>query len=361
MITLSCHLLQSHHEFVAFIRSVYRALEMLEDGATASSDNKAELDRLLGPRQLRDEVKALQEFDTTDGDVQLNMATSIWADELKESFVDHMIDAHDSEVFDLPTTYEPVDDWIEEKTNGMIKKLMGDDQLDQWTRALLVDAVYFKGTWAYSFDPKDNVEGVFHDSDTSKTDVTFMKASREMEAVRASPSLGDAAFVALDYGKSAEFTAIFVLPKTSDPSSMQEVVDGLNTQPLSELLNEANGIPVQLKLPRFHLNFGPIRLKPVTQNMGIETAFDENIEGKFNRMSFDPLLYVDDIYHGACMDVNEEGTVAAAATVVVVNTRSQPRVTPFQLTFDRPFVVTIFHRTSGVPLFIARVMKPDFA
>jgi serine protease inhibitor len=332
---------------------------MLEDGATSSSDTKNELDRLLGPRQLRNEVKALEEFDTTGGDVQLNMATSVWARELKESYIEHMIDAHDSEVFALPATYTPVDDWIEEKTNGMIKKLMGDDALDPWTRALIVDAVYFKGTWTYSFDSENNVEGIFHVSDASEADVTFMKSSRKMEAVRASPSLGDAAFVALDYGEDAEFTAMFVLPESSDPASMQDVVDGLNVQPLSQLLDEASEIPVELKLPRFRLDFGPTQLKPVLQNMGMVTAFGDEL-GKFNRMSFDPQLYVEDIYHGACMDVNEEGTEAAAATVVVVNTRSQPRVTPFQLTFDRPFVVAIFHRTSGVPLFIAKVVRPDF-
>jgi serine protease inhibitor len=70
--------------------------------------------------------------------------------------------------------------------------------------------------------------------------------------------------------------------------------------------------------------------------MGMMTAFDEEILGKFNRMSFDPQLYVEDIYHGACMYVNEEGTEAAAATVVVVNTRSH---------IDQLVVTKWFHAT----------------
>jgi serpin B len=335
-------------------------LELVEDGATASSDNREELDRLLGPLQLREQVKALQEFDTTSGDVQLNMATSVWADDLKDSFINHAMTEHSAEAFDLPKTYAPVDDWIEEKTNGMITELMGDDPLDPLTRALLVDTVYFKGTWAYSFDPSLNSDGKFYYRDGSDTEVTYMKDSRTIEAVQASPILGDASFVKLDYGQDTEFTAMFILPKSSSDESMNDVITGLNSQPLSELLEEAQTIPVELKLPRFHLDFGPTQLKPVLKNMGMNIAFDINLEGKFNRMSYDRGLYVEDVHHGACIEINEEGTEASAATVVVVSKRSTPRITPFQIEFDRPFVVVILHQESGVPLFIGKVEKPDF-
>jgi serpin B len=115
-----------------------------------------------------------------------------------------------------------------------------------------------------------------------------------------------------------------------------------------------------LKLPRFHLDFGPTQLKPVLKNMGMNIAFDINLEGKFNRMSYDRGLYVEDVHHGACIEINEEGTEASAATVVVVSKRSTPRITPFQIEFDRPFVVVILHQESGVPLFIGKVEKPDF-
>ena len=340
--------------------TVYRALEMVEDGATASSDNRDELDSLLGPLEIREQVKALQTYDTTGGDVQLNMATSIWANDLKDSYVEHMITEHSADGFELPKTFAPVDDWIVDKTNGKITELMGDGDPDSLTVALLVDAVYFKGTWTNSFDEDRTSDGKFYYRDGRKKGVKFMRTSRELAAIKSSSLLGGASLVGLDYGKDADFMALFILPKSSDESSMNDVVVGLNNQSLLELIEETSNIPIDLRLPRFKLTGGPTQLKPVLINMGMRIAFDKNTLGKFNRMSNDILLYIEDVHHNACMDVNEEGTEAAAATVVVVNTRSRPRKQYFELAFDRSFVVAIVHKTSGVPLFIGRVEEPDF-
>ena len=75
-------------------------------------------------------------------------------------------------------------------------------------------------------------------------------------------------------------------------------------------------------------------------------------------MNNDPWLYVDDVLHGACMEMTEEGTEAAAATVVVMKTRSaRPQTLEFFL--HRPFVLIVLHRPSGIPLFIAKVQSPD--
>jgi serpin B len=86
-------------------------------------------------------------------------------------------------------------------------------------------------------------------------------------------------------------------------------------------------------------------------------AFDSTKSELFNEMTNDPKTYVDDIIHGATMELTEEGTVAAAATGAVMMTRSI--VIPFELTFNRPFVVSIIHRPSGLPLFLGRVQDPE--
>ncbi|KAL3781790.1 hypothetical protein HJC23_009220 [Cyclotella cryptica] len=325
--------------------SVYRALELVEDGATAN--------------KLREQVKAV--IDSAGSGVQLNMATSVWADDLKTSYMDHLMTEHSAEAFSLPETYGPVDDWIEEKTNGKIKVLMGDGALDPLTAALLVDAVYFKGTWKYEFSPVDTTDDVFYHRDGSQTSAKYMKASRTMEAIKSTPLLGDASFVVLDYGEDAEFAALFILPGSSSKESMDDVIAGLTSHSISELVEEATEVNVNLKLPRFHLAFGPSQLKPHLMNMGMKIAFDPDVLGKFNRMSYDRGLYVDDVHHGACMEVNEEGTEAAAATVVDMMYRGLPRDDEsVKLTFDRPFVVVIFQRSSGIPLFMGRVEDPDF-
>ena len=113
-----------------------------------------------------------------------------------------------------------------------------------------------------------------------------------------------------------------------------------------------------MRIPRFRLEFGPKSLKPSLQKMGIEAAFDQNSYEQFNRMSVDPLLYVDDVQHGACMEVSEEGTEAAASTVVVMMTRSRPRGV-LELFFNRPFLVNIIHRPTGISIFMGKVENAD--
>jgi len=88
-------------------------------------------------------------------------------------------------------------------------------------------------------------------------------------------------------------------------------------------------------------------------------AFNENIPWKFNRTNYsDPWMYVNDIYHGSCIDVSEEGTEAAAATVVEINTRGIPRV--LEIMVNRPCLVIMLYRPTGIPIFIGNVDNPAF-
>ena len=114
---------------------------------------------------------------------------------------------------------------------------------------------------------------------------------------------------------------------------------------------------------RFKLSFGtdePAKLKPALERMGMKIAFDPSpaTDGKFDQMSDDPSVYLDEVFHGAVMEVTEAGTEAAAATVAKMKRRSLPRPPP-DVFFDRPFVVAIIHRPTGEPVFIGRVEVPQ--
>lgn len=109
-------------------------------------------------------------------------------------------------------------------------------------------------------------------------------------------------------------------------------------------------------LPRFKINYGPTSLKKIMTYMGMTQAFSSTQSGMFNEMSDDPNVYIDDVFHGAAMEVTEEGTIATAATAAKMKTRSAPGLEPVELTFNRPFVVSIIHRPSGIPVFIGRGM-----
>mmetsp|Transcript_13425 Transcript_13425/g.29154 ORF Transcript_13425/g.29154 Transcript_13425/m.29154 type:complete len:432 (+) Transcript_13425:111-1406(+) len=338
--------------------SVHKALALVKDGATIGSENEAELKQLLGSSSSIEQTSEDGECD-----VQLSIATSIWANRLKQSYVDGAVENHSAEAFPLPDRYTPVDDWIEKKTNGMIKGFLGDDELDGDIEALLVNAVYFKGAWTYEFDPKDTVDGDFTLRDESKSPAKFMTATFKMCLLEKASALGGASAVMLDYGNQtsdgepAEFASIFILPATPDTDSMNDVITGLNSQSIEDLMDRAWKTNAKVVLPRFRLEFGPEKLKPSLEDMGMKIAFDDRNQNMFDEMSGNPGLYVGDVLHGAVMEVTEAGTEAAAATVVPMRSRSMPRAPP-EITFDRPFVVVVIHKATGEPVFMGRVEEP---
>lgn len=337
--------------------SVHKALALVRDGATIGSTNEAEMKQLLGSSSSIEETA-----EDGDPDVQLNIATSIWVNNLKESYVNGAITNHSAEAEPLPERYTPIDEWIEDKTNGMIKGFLGDDKLSDDIEALVVNAVYFKGAWTTEFDPKDTVDGEFTLRDESKSPAKFMSATFKMEILQDSEALGGASAVMLDYGKKttdyepAEFAAIFIKPATSETESMNDVITGLNSQSIDDIMDRSWKTNAKVVLPRFKLDFGPQSLKSSLEDMGIRAAFDQTPD-KFDEMSLDPGLHMGDVFHGAAMEVTEAGTEAAATTAVPMRSRSLPRPPP-EITFDRPFVVAIIHKSTGEPVFMGRVEEP---
>ena len=113
----------------------------------------------------------------------------------------------------------------------------------------------------------------------------------------------------------------------------------------------------ELLLPRFKVSWGVQSLVPHLKRMGVSAVFEQ--DGMFTKMSSDPQLHLDDVLHKATMEVTEEGTVAAAATVGVMMARSAP-ARPLKVTLDRPFIMLVLHEPTMTPLFIAKIDHPEF-
>lgn len=339
--------------------SVHTSLAMVKDGATIGSDNLAEMKQVLGPPSSIDSSD-------DDPDVKLTIANSIWANGLRQSFIETIKKDHDGEAKPLPVHYNTINDWVEDNTNGMITDLLPDEKIPFDVVALLVNAVFFKAAWTYEFDPEDTIDGDFNLRDESTSPARFMTATRSMGYIHRSVALGGASAVILDYGERThddeptEFTSLFILPSTSSIEGMNDVITGLGSQPILDLLDkEAFNTNVNLQLPRFKLEFGTESLKKTLQGLGMEIAFDQSTNGKFSEMSKDPTVYLGEVFHKAAMEVTEKGTQAAAATASEMRNRSaRPRLPP-QIIFDRPFVVVIVHRPSGEPVFMGRVEEPE--
>jgi len=240
------------------------------------------------------------------------------------------------------------------------------------------------GNWKEQFDKAITTKGVFHavtkDGVTESRDAMLMFTNRKTKVGQHIEGLAGSHAVLLEYGneseENAKFGALFLLPPNDTENAMQSMISSLSSYMSSEnnvnetktatkakkslnslLQYELFHEKVNLTMPRFRISYGVKSIKPELKSLGIKAVFEKN--EMFYGMSSDPLVYLDDVFHKAVMEVTEEGTVAAAATVGIAMTRSIPRP-PVEMRFDRPFVMMILHLESGTPLFISKVDDPEF-
>lgn len=254
-----------------------------------------------------------------------------------------------------------INEWVEKQTREKIKNLIGPKVLDALTRMVLVNAIYFKGTWLYQFDKKHTKGAPFTRADGTKVDVPLMAQTAtlnygesselvipagERVAVRAGEKVQ---VLELPYA-GKELSMLVFLPETA--TGTHWLAEWITPERLGRL--ELSPTEVQVALPRFKTE-GSYSLQPALTDLGMKKAFGPQAD--FTGMA--PRgndLYIAHVLHKAFVDVNEEGTEAAAATAVVVKERAAPRVTEFRA--DRPFVFAIRDNATNTVLFLGRYTGP---
>ena len=335
--------------------SVAAALALALAGATGAS--ATELTTLLGVPDHA-EIARLSETLLSDNSVTLKLASSIWLHKtIKDEYILTAQSAHKAVAAPLGTSYAPINAWVAGATEGKITDLL-QGAPDPLVRAVLVNAVYFKGSWASKFDPAHTRLGTFNAAGGASIPAQFMhRSAKQLPASPSLQTLGGAAAVRLDYGhEDGPFAALLVLPADAEDASMAAAVAGLQSG-VKHVLTALTPQPtVNLALPRFKAEWGAHSLVPALKALGVAHPF--NGSGGFLGMSDDPELHISDVVHKALIEVNEEGTVAAAATAVIMKTRSLGPP-PLRLTFDRPFLMLVVHTPTGLPMFMGRFNLPD--
>lgn len=358
--------------------SISSALALASAGATANSSCLKEFHSILNINSHEDIPalsKHLLDSATKDG-IKLTTANGVWTKDLKPSYISTVEKVHYAKADILPQTYGPIDQFVNEKTNGLIKDMLVGD-IDPLVVGVLVNAVYFKGSWMEKFDEVKTYEKVFTCANGSSKPAKFMFADRKMQFLEEVDSLDNASIVKLDYGsrnkddvsmdEEAEFSALFILPEKEGKEGMQRVIkqldaihsDNSGESELGAILDDMKQPrKVKLHLPRFKVEYGVKSIKDELKSLGLKTCFDQ--DNGFLEMSNDPLVHLDDVLHKAVMEVSEEGTEAAAATAAIMMTRSMPIMPIPELIFDRPFLMLVLHTKTMTPLFLSKVDDPEF-
>ena len=341
--------------------SVSYALGMTYNGA-ASTTLQAFNDVLhfgdLTTEEVNESYKDLMDqLLNLDDQVEFSIANSIWyrlGFQVLAEFIQTNKDYFDAEVkeidFNDPQTVEIINQWIEDKTNGKIKDMLDFIPVD--AVMYLINAIYFNATWKYEFDKADTYEGDFNLADGAKHQAEYMRVSGNF----AYTSNEDFTAVELPYGDST-FSMVVMLP--SPEKEVSDLVAKLDVAQWDSWFEYSSFTGVQVDLPKFKYEFKKLLNDPLI-NLGLGVAFSE-FEADFTRINPAGNLFISRVIHQTFIDVQEEGTEAAAATIVEVSLTSAGGGGPIHFKADKPFLYLIKENSTGAIVFVGKVGKPEYS
>ncbi|XP_051179487.1 serpin-ZX [Lolium perenne] len=253
-----------------------------------------------------------------------------------------------------------VNSWVEKLTAGLIKEILPQGSVDSSTRLVLGNALYFKGAWTEEFDASKTKEGEFHLLDGSSVQAPFMSSTDEQYI----SSRDNLKVLKLPYrqgGDLRRFSMYILLPDA--PDGLWNLAERVSSEP--EFLEKhipTEKFPVgQFKLPKFKISFG-FEASNLLKGLGLHLPF--STEADLSEMvDSEQKLCISSVFHKSFVEVNEEGTEAAAATAVTIMLMSLPLDPPMKMDFvaDHPFLFMIREDLTGVVLFIGHVLNPLLA
>jgi serpin B len=290
------------------------------------------------------------------GGCLLSIANALWLQKdypFLPAYLKLMESCYDAgfETVDFEKNTEPVrkqiNQWVEDKTNHKIKELFKKDSLDEQTRLVLTNAVYFKGSWVLPFSKDNTKDTPFYINKSDTIDVPMMYQKEDFNYA----DCGVVSLLQLPYeGKSLKM--LILLPKDIDGIGRLE--KQLNTDQLGLWQKELSEQEVMVYLPQFKTTC-EFSLAETLKKMGMTDAFTDAAD--FSGMAKYEDLFISSVVHKAFVEVNEEGTEAAAATGISVEGTAMPAA-PTMFCADHPFIFMIQDNITNSILFIGRVADP---
>lgn len=297
-----------------------------------------------------------------EAEYQLSTANALWVQNaypLHDAYRQTVLNYYGGAAQNLDFIGQPepsraeINDWVAKRTQDRIKDLLPPGSLDAMTRLVLTNAIYFKGKWEHEFDPERTHDGPFWLTAEDSVEAQFMGLRGggahlpyvENERWQA---------VSLPY-KGGELSMFVVLPR--EGVGLETLEDSLTLEKWQGMIDALQTQKVIVQLPRFKFD-SKYTLNDPLKALGMRTAFEPGA-ADFSGMTDADQLYVSFVVHQAFVEVNEEGTEAAAATGMGMATTSAPINQPPLFRAERPFVFAITHNASGAILFMGRVTDPS--
>lgn len=346
--------------------SAYLALGMV--GIGANGDTLTEFENTMGQSFQGTSANIMQatpnwmQANEDDKVLPLSVANSVWVDETmnpEETWLSKVNDTFTAEVYQgilsSETIKRDINKWVEKKTNSLIKEFLS-EPLDADAKMALFNTIYFKGDWVNEFEKNSTYKEDFTTTSAGVKQVEMMHDYGRNEFYLKNDKMDG---VVMDYQNGS---MAMVMLKPTAGQSVRELYESLTYEELTSLLDSGTIENINLKVPKFEVEFDK-ELNETLQNMGIRQAFDSE-QADFTGIGFTDNglpLYISLVRQKAVVKLDEEGTEAAAVTMVVMNecTSARPVEEPIDVFFDEPFLYMIMDMESKTPLFMGLMDDPS--
>ncbi len=350
--------------------SVSMSLAMARAGAAGTTEKEMaavlHLDKVKADSAFAELLARLNEIKTA-GHVQLYAANSLWPQQgyaLQREYKALLRTNYGVSVTLVDYVGAPeaacwtINAKVAQMTGGKIRNLIGRASVNDLTRLVLVNAIYFKGTWLRPFDPQDTSRAPFYVSPTKSVQVDMMTQSQEVRYA----DLSTHAILELPY-RGEDLSMFVLLPKRID--GVAQLEQDLSVSRLEQWRARLKYQEVHIILPKYKMATA-FELTGTLRAMGMMDAFNNpqsqpktGSKADFSRMDGGDSLYISAVAHKAFIEVNEEGTEAAAATGMVAGGAGLSPVPTFRA--DHPFLFLIQENRTGSILFLGRLADPSDA
>ena len=326
--------------------SIKTAIAMAYEGANSST--QVEFEKIFGFEENNEKFFAQTEHLKGAAEI-VNSTWILEKYQILPSYISKMESNFDAKPYYTDFKNDPegsakkINAWIEESTKGMIKEMLKPTDVESFKMAL-VNAIYFKQDWKFPFEKEQTIAAKFTNLNGTKPEVDMMHAERSYKAYQGNLEQ----VIELPYGDD-KTSMVVILPK--DMKTYQ-LTNASYTALLSKLRNQL----VNLDLPKFTFETPTFELKPFLQQLGMVSAFEDYAD--FSGMREEKDLKIGTALHKAKIIVNEEGTEAAAVTVIGMETTTTSISAPrpiMKITVDKPFYYFIRDNETGTILFMGRM------
>ncbi|MDH7603767.1 MAG: serpin family protein [Melioribacter sp.] len=334
--------------------SVSTALGMVLNGASDETYDQMKTALGFSDFKFDDINKSYQSLDSLlkyiDENVIFNSANSIWHHNefsVEQNFIEINKKYFNAEVnkidFSNPVAKDIINNWVKEATNSKIPQII--DKINPEIVMFLINTIYFKGNWQYRFDKNSTREDIFYIDENNTVTCQMMSQKNQFnfyhdENIEA---------VELPYGNSS-FNMMIILPSLN--KKVDDVISMMNTDNFDFIKNKFVKKEITIMLPKFKLEYTKT-LNDALMNLGMKDAFMPE-RANFSKISRLKNLFISEVIHKTFIEVNEEGTEAAAVTSIGVGVTSIGNY--FKV--DRPFLFLIYEKNTNTILFIGKVINP---